>query len=42
MAPRGPYGVNEKVEFIPQVSKYLYLDYSSVSDKHWSIPAEKK
>jgi len=37
MAPLGLYGVNEEVEFVPQVSQYLYLDYSSVTDNHWSI-----
>jgi hypothetical protein len=42
MATLGLYGVNEEVEFIPQVSQYLYLDYSSVTDKHWSIRGEKK
>jgi peptide/nickel transport system substrate-binding protein len=42
MGPLGLYGVNEEVEFIPQVSQYLYLDYSSVTDTHWSIRAEKK
>jgi len=42
MAPLTLYGVNEEVEFIPQVSQYLYLDYSSVTDKHWSLRGEKK
>jgi len=42
MAPLTLYGVNEEVEFIPQVSQYLYLDYSSVTDNHWSIRAENK
>jgi peptide/nickel transport system substrate-binding protein len=42
MAPLGLYGVNEELEFVPQVSQYLYLDYSSVTDKHWSVRAEKK
>jgi len=37
MAPLTLYGVNEEVEFIPQVSQYLYLDYSSVTDNHWSV-----
>ncbi|MBW1861279.1 MAG: ABC transporter substrate-binding protein [Deltaproteobacteria bacterium] len=41
MAPLTLYGVNEEFEFIPQVSQYLYLDYSSVTDKHWSVRAEK-
>ncbi len=42
MAPLTLYGVNEEVEFVPQVSQYLYLDYSSVTDSHWSVKAEKK
>ena len=42
MAPLTLYGVNEEVEFVPQVSQYLYLDYSSVTDNHWSVRAEKK
>jgi len=42
MAPLTLYGVNEEVEFVPQVSQYLYLEYSSVTDKHWSVRAEKK
>jgi peptide/nickel transport system substrate-binding protein len=42
MAPLTLYGVNEEVEFAPQVSQYLYLDYSSVTDKHWSLRAQKK
>jgi hypothetical protein len=41
MAPLGLYGVNEEVEFVPQVSQYLYLDYFSVTDKHWSLRREK-
>jgi len=42
MAPLSLYGVNEEMEFIPQLSQYLYLDYSSVTDKHWSVRGEKK
>ena len=42
MARLGIYGVNEEVEFIPQLSQYLYLDYSSVTDNHWSVRGEKK
>ncbi len=42
MAPLTLYGVNEEVEFVPQVSQYLYLDYSSVTDNHWSIRGQKK
>jgi len=37
MAPLSLYGVNEEVEFVSQLSQYLYLDYSSVTDNHWSI-----
>jgi peptide/nickel transport system substrate-binding protein len=42
MAPLGLYGVNERVEFVTQVNQCLYLDYSSVTDKHWSVSGEKK
>jgi ABC-type transport system substrate-binding protein len=42
MGPLTLYGVNEEVEFIPQVSQYLYLGYSSVTDNHWSVREEKK
>jgi ABC-type transport system substrate-binding protein len=42
MAPLSLYGVNEEVEFVPQLTQYLYLDYSSVTDKHWSVKAGKK
>jgi len=41
MAPLTLYGVNEEVEFVPQVSQFLYLDYSSVTDKHWSVGGER-
>jgi peptide/nickel transport system substrate-binding protein len=37
MAPFSLYGVNEEVEFVQQPSQYLYLEYSSVTDKHWSV-----
>jgi ABC-type transport system substrate-binding protein len=40
MAPLTLYGVNEEMEFVPQLSQYLYLDYSSVTDKHWSVRGE--
>jgi len=42
MAPLSLYGVNEEVEFVSQLSQYLYLDYSSVTDNHWSVRGEKK
>jgi peptide/nickel transport system substrate-binding protein len=41
MAPLTLYGVNEEVEFVPQVSQFLYLDYSSVTDNHWSVRRER-
>jgi hypothetical protein len=41
MGSLGLYGVNEEVDFVPQVSQYLYLDYSSVSDKHWSVRGQR-
>jgi peptide/nickel transport system substrate-binding protein len=37
VAPLTLYGVNEQLNFVPQVSQYLYLDYSSVTDNHWSL-----
>jgi len=40
MASLTLYGVNEEMEFVPQVSQYLYLDYSSVTDNHWSLRGE--
>jgi hypothetical protein len=42
MALLSLYGVNEQLEFVPQVSQYLYLDYSSVTDDHWSVKEEKE
>jgi peptide/nickel transport system substrate-binding protein len=42
MAPLGLYGVNEELEFVPQVSQYLYLDHSSVTDNHWSLRRENE
>ena len=42
LAPLGLYGVNEEVNFVPQVSQYLYLDYSSVTDDHWSLRAQSE
>ena len=40
MAPVSLYGVNKEVNFVPQSSQYLYLDYSSVTDRHWSLRAK--
>jgi ABC-type transport system substrate-binding protein len=37
MAPLGLYGVNKDVEFVPHVGGYLFLDYCSVTDNHWSV-----
>ncbi len=37
IAPLGLYGVNEELNFVPQVSQYLYLDHSSVTENHWSV-----
>ena len=37
VAPMSLYGANEEFNFVPQPSQYLYLDYSSVSDNHWSL-----
>jgi ABC-type transport system substrate-binding protein len=37
LAPLSLYGVNEHLNFVPQVSQYLYLDYSSVTEHHSSI-----
>jgi peptide/nickel transport system substrate-binding protein len=42
VAPLSLYGVNEEVEFLPQVSQYLYLDYSSVTDNHWSVRGQSE
>jgi ABC-type transport system substrate-binding protein len=36
-APLSLYGVNKELNFVPQISQYLYLDYSSVTDDHWSM-----
>jgi len=37
VAPVSLYGVNNELNFVPQVSQYLYLEYSSVTDEHWSV-----
>jgi peptide/nickel transport system substrate-binding protein len=42
VAPLSLYGVNEEVNFVPQLSQYLYLDYSSVTDNHWSVKGENQ
>ena len=42
MSPLSIYGVNEEVEFVPQLSRYLYLDYSSVTDNHWSVREKRE
>jgi len=42
MAPLGLYGINKELEFVPHVSQYLYLDYYSVTDDHWSVRGKAK
>ena len=42
VAPLALYGVNEEMQFVPQVSQYLYLDYSSVTDQHRSVTSKRK
>jgi peptide/nickel transport system substrate-binding protein len=37
ISPLSLYGVNEELNFVPHPSQYLYLDYSSVTENHWSI-----
>jgi hypothetical protein len=37
VAPMGLHGVNKELEFVPQVAQLLYLDYSSVTENHWSL-----
>ena len=37
MAPLNLYGVNMELDYVPHPSQYLYLDYSSVTDRHWSV-----
>ena len=37
VSPLSLYGVNKEFDFLPQVSQYLYLDYSSVTENHWSL-----
>lgn len=37
MAPLTLYGANKEINFVPHVSQYLYLEYSSVTDNHWSL-----
>jgi ABC-type transport system substrate-binding protein len=37
VAPLSLYGVNKEVEFISQPSQCLFLDYSSVTENHWSL-----
>ena len=40
MAPLSIYRLNSEVEFLPQLSQYLYLDYSSLTDNHWLVRAK--
>jgi peptide/nickel transport system substrate-binding protein len=37
VAPLSLYGVNRELNFAPQITQYLYLDYSSVTENHWSV-----
>jgi ABC-type transport system substrate-binding protein len=37
VGPLGLYGVNQELDFVPHPTQYLYLDYSSVTEKHWSL-----
>ena len=37
VAPVTLYGVNRELDFAPQVSQYLYLEHSSVTENHWSL-----
>jgi ABC-type transport system substrate-binding protein len=37
LSPMGLYGVNKELDFVQQVSWLLYLEYSSVTDNHWSV-----
>jgi peptide/nickel transport system substrate-binding protein len=41
-SPLSLYGVNEELNFVPHPSQYLYLDYSSVTDRHWSVRGQNK
>jgi len=42
LAPLSLYGVNRELNFVPQVSQYLYLDHSSVTENHWSVGGKDK
>ena len=37
VAALGLYGVNEELQFVPQIGGNLYLEYSSVTDNHRSV-----
>ena len=41
-SPLSLYAVNKEVNFVPQKDHYLRLKETSVTDKHWSLRAEKK
>lgn len=41
VAALGLYGVNEEMEFVPQAGGHLHLEYSSVTDRHWSVRGQK-
>ena len=40
VAPLSLYGVNRELNFVPQMTQYLYLDYSSVTENHCSLRAK--
>ena len=41
-SPLSLYAVNKEVNFVPQRDTYLRLKETSVTDKHWSVKAEKR
>ena len=41
-SPLTLYAVNKEVNFVPQKFQHMRLKETSVTDKHWSLRAEKK
>jgi ABC-type transport system substrate-binding protein len=39
--PLGLYAVNKAVEFVPETIPFLSLDYTSVTEQHWSVRKQK-
>ena len=39
--PIGLYAVNKAVEFEPEVISFISLDYTSVTEEHWSVRKQK-